>query len=315
MLVSSVMMRRILSVLAFVIALPALAQQTAAQKKIVAVINGDTITAQQLDEMYERIPVQMHQQYESDGGKAAFLNNYIGTRLLVQHALKAGFDKRPSVQAEIETAKETTIFNRYVNDVLAAGIVTDAMLRQFYDEHPDQFADPEKVHVRHIVITAGEAGPHAKSKERAREIITGVATQLHGLNASSRAVSDPTAAAQLRISQFAQLARQYSEDAAAQSGGDLGWLAKGQLDPDFEAAAWGIPPGIVSGIIETKFGYHLILVEGKQPAGRETFEHARPTIRGYLMNQHASDVMTKVTRLTDELRANSKVAVYPENIK
>src|SRR5439155_10599296 len=120
---------------------------------------------------------------------------------------------------------------------------------------------------------------------------------------------------QLRINQFAQAARQYSEDASGRSGGDLGWLAKGQLDPDFEAAAWGLPLGMVSGVVETKFGYHLILVENKQPAGIEPLDQARASVREFLMTQHASEVMETVSRLTNELRANSKVAVYPENIK
>jgi len=313
MLVSSVMMPRIFAALLFVAALPALAQP--ADKTIVAVINGETITAKQLDEMYERLPQQMYQQYENDGGKAAFLNNYVGTRLLVQHALKAGFDKRPVVQAEIEAAKETTIFNRYVNDVVASPIINDAAIRQFYDEHPSQFVVPEKIHLRHIIVTTGGTGPQAKSKERAQEMINTVAAQLHEMNAASRNVADPKAAAQLRVNQFAQLARQYSEDAAAQSGGDLGWLVKGQLDPTLEEAAFGMATGIPSGIIETKFGYHIILVEAKQPAGTESFEHARSAIRGYLMNQHASEVMAKVAKLTDGLRANSKIEVYPENIK
>jgi len=73
------------------------------------------------------------------------------------------------------------------------------------------------------------------------------------------------------VNQFAQLARQYSEDGAAQSGGDLGWVEKGRLDPDFEAAAWSLPAGKLSGIVKTQYGYHLVLVEAssrRKPAVR-----------------------------------------------
>ena len=309
-------MRRIfLPALALILALPIVAQQVDPLKKPVAVVNGETITAEKLDQLYDRIGTQMRDRYEKAGGKAAFLDNYVKKRLLVQHALKSGFDKRPDVQADVEAAKEATLFDRYVRDVVAADIANDAAIRKFYDEHPDQFVTPERIHVRHIVITVADSGPHAKTKEQALDIAKGVLTQTHELMGNSRQVADTNAAAQLRVNQFAQLARKYSEDdASSQSGGDLGWLAKGQLDPDFEAAAWGLPIGVPSGIVQTKFGYHIIFVEGREKAGTEDFDHAKSSIREYLMNEHSADVMTTVSRLTNELRASGRVAVYPENI-
>ncbi len=308
------MTRRIFSAIVFLAAVSAAAQQNEAQKPV-AVVNGETITAQKLDQLYTRMGAQMRQQYEKAGGKPAFLDNYIKKRLLVQEALKAGFDKRPDVQADVEASKEAVIFDRYVRDVVSGSVVNDAAARQYYDQHSNEFATPERIHVRHIVVTATDAGPGAKSKEQALEIIKALAGQLHESNFASRSLKDPKAAEQLRINQFKQLARQYSEDASGANGGDLGWVTKGQLDPDFEAAAWALKPGMPSGIVETKFGYHLILVDEKQSTGVESFQEAKASIREFLMSQHASEVMETVTRLTNELRANSKVAVYPENIR
>jgi peptidyl-prolyl cis-trans isomerase C len=314
MLVTSVMRHKILSLLIFLIAIPVVAQQSDAQK-VVAVVNGETITVQKLDQLYARMGTQMRQQYENAGGKTAFLDNYIKKRLLIQEALKAGFDKKPDVQADIEAAKEATIFDRYIRDVVSTSVLKDSEAREYYDKHPDEFDTPERLHVRHIVITAMQTGPNAKSKEQALERIKALASQLHESNAVTRTLKDPKAAEQLRINQFKQLARQYSEDASGESGGDLGWVMKGQLDPDFEAAAWNLKPGIPSGIVESKFGYHLILVDEKQPAGTEPFNEAKASIREFLMNQHAAEVMETVTRLTNELRRNSKVAIFPENIR
>jgi peptidyl-prolyl cis-trans isomerase C len=314
MLVSSVMMRKSLSALLFLIAFPVVAQQSDAQK-VVAVVNGETITAQKLDQLYARMGAQLRQQYEKAGGKTAFLDNYIKKRLLIQEALKAGFDKRPDVQADMEAAKEATIFDRYIRDVVSTSVLKDSATREYYDQHPDEFATPERIHVRHIVITATQTGPAAKSKEQALEKIKALAAQLHESNFLARTIKDPKAAEQLRINQFKQLARQYSEDASGENGGDLGWVNKGQLDPDFEAAAWNLKPGIPSGIVESKFGYHLILVEEKQPAGTESFNEVKSSIREFLMSQYAANVMETVSKLTNELRRNSKVAIYPENIR
>ncbi|MFA6254596.1 MAG: peptidylprolyl isomerase [Patescibacteria group bacterium] len=60
---------------------------------------------------------------------------------------------------------------------------------------------------------------------------------------------------------FAELAKQYSEDITAISGGDLGYFGKGQMLPEFEQAAFSLKPGETSELVKTQFGYHIIKVE------------------------------------------------------
>ncbi len=61
---------------------------------------------------------------------------------------------------------------------------------------------------------------------------------------------------------FTRLAREYSDDAASrESGGDLGWVQRGLLVPEFEEALWAMRPGEISDIVETGFGYHIIKLE------------------------------------------------------
>jgi peptidyl-prolyl cis-trans isomerase SurA len=57
---------------------------------------------------------------------------------------------------------------------------------------------------------------------------------------------------------FDDLARRYSADGSAASGGDLGWFGRGVMVPDFERAAFGLAVGEVSGVVKTQFGYHII---------------------------------------------------------
>lgn len=63
---------------------------------------------------------------------------------------------------------------------------------------------------------------------------------------------------------FAKLARQYSDDSSASSGGDLGWVSPGDTVPDFEHAMDALKPGQVSQPIHTQFGWHLIQVLGRR---------------------------------------------------
>ncbi|MCC6663737.1 MAG: peptidyl-prolyl cis-trans isomerase [Polyangiaceae bacterium] len=57
---------------------------------------------------------------------------------------------------------------------------------------------------------------------------------------------------------FADLARQHSDCPSGKSGGDLGSFGRGQMVGPFEQAAFGLPVGGISGVIETQFGYHII---------------------------------------------------------
>ena len=72
---------------------------------------------------------------------------------------------------------------------------------------------------------------------------------------------------------------------------------------------------MISGIVESAFGLHLIMVEDHELAGTRSYAKTRPEVREYLLTQKAADVMTAVNKLTNELRGSSKVSVYPENIK
>ena len=284
-------------------ATPLAAQQS--ESKTVATVNGQTITAAMLDRMWDRIGSQMRAQYEKAGGKSAFLNNYINKLLIVQEAMKSGFDRKPEVQMDVNAAKNAAIFDDYARDAIGSGLVKLSDDRAYYDEHKQDFAVPEKLHIRHIVVTEASNGPRAKSKDEAQQILQNILTQLRGPG-----MTGPTL-----VNEFARLAQQYSEDGVARSGGDLGLVEKGRLDPDFEAAAWSLPVGKPSGIVKSQYGYHIILVEAMQAAGTKPFEEVRSQIHEQLLSERMAEVMTSLGRLTNELRTNSKIAVYPENIK
>ena len=294
------MKRTLAAVLTLILAAAASAQQAPAPR-IVAVVNGETLTKTKLDALYENLGAQVRTQYDKNGGKLAFLDNYVAKRLLVQEALKSNFDQRPDVKAAVEAAKESVLFDRYVRDVIAASLITDAELKKFYDEHPDEFVTQESVKVRHIVVLFQQG----REKEQALEQIKKVMAEIRATRPGS---------AEVALNRFAQAAAKYSEDGTGQNGGDLGWVEPGKLDPQFDEVAFKMQPGIMSGIVETPFGYHLMFVEAKRPAGKQSYEDAKNDIREFIMVQRVADVMTAVQRTTGELRRTSKVAIYRENV-
>ncbi len=66
---------------------------------------------------------------------------------------------------------------------------------------------------------------------------------------------------------FAELARNYSDDQTAQQGGNLGWFGEGAMVPPFEQAAFALDSGEVSDPVLTQYGYHVIKSNGKRGEG------------------------------------------------
>jgi peptidyl-prolyl cis-trans isomerase C len=77
-----------------------------------------------------------------------------------------------------------------------------------------------------------------------------------------------------RGADFAQLASRRSLSPDAASGGDLGWVKKGEMPPAFETAIWKLKSGKTSDIIKTSYGYHIFKAEAVRKAGPPTREEA-----------------------------------------
>ncbi len=94
---------------------------------------------------------------------------------------------------------------------------------------------------------------------------------------------------------FADLAREFSDDATASRGGDLGWFGPGRMVSEFEEAAFGAPIGRVVGPVKTQFGYHLIMVTDKAT------EEAQ--LADYALSLRASvQTLNRVQGLLDDLQ-------------
>ena len=89
---------------------------------------------------------------------------------------------------------------------------------------------------------------------------------------------------------FAELAKKYSQDSSAAAGGDLGFFGKGQMVPEFEAAAFALEAGKTSGIVKTKYGYHIIKVTEKKD---DQVKASHILIKGVDVEQYIKDQVTK----------------------
>ena len=92
-------------------------------------------------------------------------------------------------------------------------------------------------------------------------------------------------------------------DGSASQGGDIGYTPKGQLAPEYEAAAFSLPAGSVSSVVRTQFGYHIIKVTEKKVAGTSTIEEIRTELQDFLKEQKVqADMDELVKKLRDEAK-------------
>lgn len=299
-------MKKLLCVALLATATTALAQQAVpvaqGNEKIVAMINGEKLTAAELDLMYSRISPKMREEYERSGGKIQFLDQYINKRLVLQEAVKQRFDKRADIAAELQAAKEATLFDRYIREVIASDVITEKELRDFYTGNQSKFVRQETVKARHIIATP-TSGNVANTKRDDAGSMVAARLKLDGLKKQLDSGAN-----------FAELAASYSEDGSASSGGDLGWFARGKMVPEFDKVVFALKPGKASDVFETQFGYHIVIVDQKKAGGVVPYNEVREEIREQFLNERGEKVLERLSALTRDLRSASAISINRENL-
>lgn len=136
-------------------------------------------------------------------------------------------------------------------------VVTDSDAKKYYEENKDRFVEPAKVKVSHILI---KINPSSSRKE------------FEELQKKGEMI---LAKAKEKGSDFAALAREFSDDSSKEQGGDLGFVHKGRLEPEFEDAAFSMDVGEIRGLVRTLYGFHIVKVEAKIPLRQVEFQEIK----------------------------------------
>lgn len=143
--------------------------------------------------------------------------------------------------------------------------VTDAEAKAFYDKHSADFEQPEMVHVRHILLMTIDPETH---QPLPTNTVTAKRKQMDDILKQIRDGGD-----------FAALAEKYSEDPGSkEKGGELPEFSRGQMVPEFEAAAFAMTNNQVSDVVTTQYGYHIIKMLGRTPAKKYGYTDTLPNI-------------------------------------
>ena len=289
---------------------------------MVASVNGTVITQLEIDkevqilmrEYKEKVAPNQIEQLKTMMQKQA-LENLINKTLLLQKAENEGielaekiiddkfkeitklfpdseaFDKKLASMGLTEELLRQDIRQNLKIESLLETITaslektTDEEIETFYANNPEKFQTGEQVRTSHILIsTKPEESEDVRAQKR--------------LNIS-KLKGEITKGAN-----FAETARNHSNCPSKSNGGDLGFFERGKMVPPFEKAAFQLKVGEVSDIVETQFGYHLIMVTDHKDKNTIPLEELKDKIKTHLDNQKKGEV---VNDYLNKLRSSATI--------
>ncbi|WP_321992459.1 peptidylprolyl isomerase [Marispirochaeta aestuarii] len=216
-------------------------------------------------------------------------NNYGSDAEFEKSMADQGYDME-RLRKEITQSLQVFMVQQHVVEDVE---VTDEEMRRAYNSNVDQIAQPETVRARHILVSL-EEGATEEDKAAAREKI--------------EAIQDELAAG----ADFAELAKEKSEGPSSKNGGDLGYFSADKMVPSFSDAAFALQPGEVSGIVETRFGYHIIKLEDRKDAWLPSFEEVKEHLRPQLEQQKAQMVFQEYVQ---QLQGKAEIEILRPDLK
>jgi len=285
------------------------AQPVPPRVKPVAVVNGVSISMAELDAVVRAAgpePVQLtaaqrrQQKVEALG---LLIDNVLLRQFLERTTppiaadvverrlaeLKIGLDAQRKSLKEFcrDTGQTEEQFEAAVADHLrwsayVAGQLTDAAVEQYYKDNLD-FFDQVKVTASHVVFRVPQAASE-KDKEEAKAKLLALRKELVEFPGDAEA----------RARKFAEVAKAKSQDARASQGGDLGTFPRRWVfDEAFSKAAFALKEGEISDVVETDFGYHLILVTKRDAGTKSDFVKIKEVVREFCAEDLRQAILAK----------------------
>ena len=275
------------------------------EDKIIATVNGEPITQQAVDFELQRL-IHLYQQQgmpeqqlrlQLDAIRARALEQAIGTKLLIDEAkrldipvsgeeLDAQFDRyvmqfggdrekfAKAVEAQGMTLdsfkqelKQGVTINKLIDQICSAvQAPTEDEIKAHYEAHQAEYATEDRVLAQHILIKPNSDSADDKAAAKSK---------LEAIRA--RIVSGE--------STFEMEAKAHSDCPSGKSnGGSLGWFGKGMMVKPFEEVAFASAENEISEILETQFGYHIIVKTGEEKGHMPELEEIRDKVAEFLFH-------------------------------
>ena len=315
-------MKRKIKILFLALGALAIVIVTGCSAGVVATVNGEKITSGDLSQRVSEAKANYEKQgidFSGDKGKTFMdslqkdtLDQMISSKLMLQEAKKLGKLTPEQVQEKIKPLKEqfpseeeykkflsqikmseedaAYILNLQDNVTKEVTPATEADIKKYYEENKEQFNKPEQLQVRHILFFVNEGDknyPVKHTDAEAKKMAEDVITQLkHGKD-------------------FADLAKEKSEDSGTKDNGGLYTFGKGEAVEEFTDAAYALKAGeFTQTPVKTEYGYHVIKLEKLIPAKVSSFDEVKDKIADQISEQAKQ---AKFSQFMQESKAKAEI--------
>jgi parvulin-like peptidyl-prolyl isomerase len=190
------------------------------------------------------------------------------------------FDAENDEQVKKDIEKQMRVEQRLSQVCKNLPKPSKAAVRKYYEENQEQFKSGEGLRVAHIVKYVN----WQTDEQTAYEAISRAHEELESGIA------------------FEAVVDKYTD--CADSGGDLGFVTKGQMVEEFEDVVFKLGAGQVSDIFRTRFGFHIAKVYSRKPATVAAFEDVKGRITELVKEQMRSEA---IDNFIDGLKSEAKI--------
>lgn len=292
--------------------------QLSTSKTVLATIDGEKITLQDYQQSLQHIRFAYAQLRGTPSGKKnlkklqqELLDQLIVQRLMLKEAKRLHLGISPvELKEQVQTIKDDYSEGAFAKTLRQEGLnlakweqnlenellvkklisqevedqinITDEEIRKYFEEHQDEFKQPELVRVRQIVLESEVEANNLWKKLR-------------------------------RGADFVKLAETHSLSPGGAKGGDLGYFAHGQMPAEFDEVAFNLKrKRQISDVFSTSYGYHIFQLVDRKAAHDATLDEVKPKIKEKLRRQR---VEVTFQSWLNNLKFQAKIKINPYFIK
>lgn len=192
----------------------------------------------------ERIPFTFEE-------KKQHVRRWVDTEILYHEAIRRGIKEDPRIRARLRSLEQEFLADHVTFlELRKRTMVTEAEIEEYFTVHEREYL--YEYRVSHILVNTLEEAEEIKELLKTRS--------------------------------FIWVANRRSIDPVAKRGGDLGYLTKGNMIPEFESVIFDLEPGEVSEIVKSDFGYHIIkMIGSRESLVKVDLEDVREQIMNMLL--------------------------------
>lgn len=216
-------------------------------------------------------------------------------------------------QQEKENLAYQVKLEKLIN-IIAKPKATDTEIKKFYNVHKDEFYEPEKIRFSQIFLKTNYAAIKKEliDEDKKMQLSTDEIDKISRETVNKNEELLRVLQSKVTISNFAEVAKAYSQDKSAKNGGDMGFVTRDEISHLLYDEMFQRKVGEIGPVIETAKGSHIVLVKDKAAATYTPFENVKADIAVKILEGKRAENYKK---MVDGIIANAEIVIYDKTLK